>query len=90
MAGGLSKEAVLAAINAQQQGGAPMGGLLGMGVPGTPRDPLAMRARQEYTRYAMEMQQQGMAPLPFEEWQRRNLQPPQQQSPGGLLDFFRR
>lgn len=90
MAGGMSKEAVLAEIARQsgQQPMPPVGGLLG--VPGTPRDPLAMRARQEYTRYALEMQQQGMAPLPFEEWQKQNLQPPQPQSPSGLLDFFRR
>ena len=87
--GDLSKESVRKAIEEQYARPpqvAPQGLL---GVPGTPRDPLAMRARQEYNRYAIEMQQQGLPPLPFEDWQKQNLAPPQP-APRGLLDFFRR
>lgn len=85
----LSKRRVMEEISKQGQPPmAPSGGMGLLGVPGTPRDPLAMRARQEYTKYAEQMMQQGMQPIPFEEWQRQNLAPPKPQ-PRGLLDFFR-
>lgn len=81
----LSKDAVAEAIRrkyAQPQAPQPMGLL------GTPRDPAAMRARMEYTKYVEQAMMQGQQPLAFEEWQMQNLQPPKPQ-PRGLLDFFR-
>lgn len=82
----LSKDSVADAIRrkyAQPQAPQPMGLL------GTPRDPAAMRARMEYTKYAEQAMMQGQQPMPFEAWQQQNLAPPQPQS-RGLLDFFRR
>ena len=66
-----SKENVLRTI--QQQSAPPPQGLLG-----NMRDPVNMRARQEYNRYAIERQQQGLPAAPFEEWMKQYMTQPQQ------------
>ena len=67
----LSKRSVGAAIQ-QQYAPAPQGLL------GNARDPINMRARQEYNRYALEAQQRGEPVVPFEAWTKQYMTQPQQ------------
>jgi len=81
----LSKQSVMDAIQ-QQNAPAPMGLL------GNARDPVNMRARQEYTRYAIEQQQQGLPAAPFEEWMKQYMtmpQPAQQAPEPGMMQRLR-
>jgi len=78
--GDLSKQSVDDAIR-RQYAPAPQGLL------GNMRDPVNMRARLEYNKYATEMQQQGQPAAPFEVWVKQYMttpapQPQQAPSPG--------
>ena len=67
----LSKPSVDAAI--RRQYAPPPQGLLG-----NMRDPVNMRAREEYNRYAIEAQQRGEPALPFDAWMKQYMTQPQQ------------
>lgn len=57
-----------------------MGGMLGQGMVQNAAN--AMQGRPQYLQYMQMQQSQGMAPIPFEEWQRMQQM---QQQPRGLL-----
>ncbi len=78
----LSKDAVMREIMRQHQ--PPPQGLLG-----NMRDPVNMRSRQEYTRYVLQQQEQGMPAMPFEDWQRQYMQQPAAPAGPGMMERLR-
>ena len=85
MQNSLSKRSVGAAI----QGGYPQP--QPQGLLGNARDPINMRARQEYSRYAIEAQQRGEPAMPFDAWMKQYMTTPQpQQAPSpGMMQQLR-